>query len=102
MASRQLRVVIPGGSGQLGHILAHHFHEQGHEVTAISRHVKPAPWRTLAWNAHELGSWTEALEGADVVINLAGRSVNCRYNPANRREIKNSRTITTGLIGEAI
>jgi uncharacterized protein len=102
MGPRQLRVVIPGGSGQLGHILAHHFHEEGHDVTTISRHVKPAHWRTLSWNAHELGSWTEALEGADVVINLAGRSVNCRYNTANQREIKNSRTITTGLIGEAI
>lgn len=97
-----LRIAIPGGTGQIGHILARHFHEQGHDVKVIARHPKPAEWQTVAWNANELGPWTQAIEGADVVINLAGRSVNCRYNAANRREIKNSRTITTGLLGQAI
>lgn len=97
-----LRIVIPGGTGQVGHILARHFHEQGHHVTVIARHPKPAEWQAVAWNAYELGPWTRAIEGADVVINLAGRSVNCRYDAANRREIKNSRTITTGLVGQAI
>jgi uncharacterized protein (TIGR01777 family) len=54
------------------------------------------------WSGHDLGAWAESLDGADVVINLAGRSVNCRYNAANRREIKHSRLFTTALIGEAI
>ncbi len=97
-----LRIVIPGGTGQIGQILARHFHEQGHSVTVIARHPKQAEWRSIAWNARDLGDWTQALEGSDVVINLAGRSVNCRYNAAHRREIMNSRTITTGLIGQAI
>jgi uncharacterized protein len=99
---RPLRIVIPGGTGQVGQILARHFHEQGHAVTVIARHPKPAEWVTARWDARHLDSWTLAIEGADVVINLAGRSVNCRYNAANRREIKNSRTISTGLVGEAI
>jgi uncharacterized protein (TIGR01777 family) len=97
-----LRIVIPGGTGQVGQILARHFHEQGHCVTVIARHPRPAEWKTIQWNAFDLGSWTEAIDGADVVINLAGRSVNCRYNAANRRAIKNSRTISTGLVGQAI
>lgn len=97
-----LQIVIAGGTGQLGHILARHLDEQGHSVTVLARHPKPAEWRVVPWNACELGEWTRALEGSDVVINLAGRSVNCRYTPANQREIKNSRTITTGLVGQAI
>jgi uncharacterized protein len=100
--NRALRIAIPGGTGQVGHILARHFHEQGHHVTTIARHPQPVEWQTASWNARDLGPWTEALDGADVVINLAGRSVNCRYTEPNRREIKNSRTITTGLIGQAI
>jgi uncharacterized protein len=101
-STRSLRIVIPGGTGQVGHILARHFHEQGHAVTVIARHPKPAEWPVVSWNAAELGPWAESIEGADAVINLAGRSVYCRYNAANRREIKNSRTITTGLVGQAI
>lgn len=100
--SGHLRIVIPGGTGQVGQILARHFHEQGHSVTVLARHPKPAEWKTVLWNACDLGSWAAIIDGADVVINLAGRSINCRYNAANRREIKNSRTITTGLVGQAI
>jgi uncharacterized protein len=99
---RALRIVIPGGTGQVGQILARHFHEQGHSVSVIARHPKPAEWQVLTWDAENLDKWELALDDADVVINLAGRSVNCRYTEAHRREIKNSRTITTGLVGQAI
>lgn len=98
----RLRIVIPGGTGQVGTILARHFQETGHHVTVIGRHPKPAEWNTVSWSGTEPGPWTQELDGCDVVINLAGRSVNCRYNAANRREIKNSRVITTNLVGEAI
>src|SRR4051812_31563570 len=99
---RRLRIVIPGGTGQVGNILARHFHETGHDVTIIGPHPKPAEWTVLCWNGQDLGPWTEAIDGSDVVINLAGRSVNCRYDAVHQREIKNSRTITTGLVGRAI
>ncbi len=98
-----MRIVIPGGSGQLGHILARHLHAAGHEVTVISRNPKPAPWETLRWDGLTLDpAWTSTLEGADAVIHLSGRSVNCRYTPANRREIVDSRVVPTRLVGRAI
>jgi uncharacterized protein (TIGR01777 family) len=86
----------------LGTILARHFHEQNHLVTVICRYPKAREWQTVHWDPYELGPWTESLNGADVVINLAGRSVNCRYNSAHRREIKNSRVFSTALVGKAI
>lgn len=97
-----LRIVIPGGSGQLGTILARHFHECGHTVTVLSRHKRRTEWETVFWDGLELGKWVKCIDGADLVINLAGKSVNCRYTPGNRRAIMNSRTITTGLVGQAI
>lgn len=99
---RPLRIVIPGGSGQLGAVLARHFHSQGHKVTVLARNVNPAQWRVVEWNGHDQGSWTKEMSGADVVINLAGRSVNCRYNARNRRQIKESRILSTRAVGKAI
>jgi uncharacterized protein (TIGR01777 family) len=100
--NRELRLVIVGGSGQVGNILARHFRAMGHHVTVISRSTKPAPWRVVRWDGTSVGTWTAELENADVLINLAGRSVNCRYNDANRREIKNSRVQTTRLLGQVL
>jgi uncharacterized protein (TIGR01777 family) len=100
--SRALRVVIPGGSGQVGNVLARHFHEQGHQVRVLSRRPESTPWQTLPWNGRDLGSWTAAIDGADIVINLTGRNVNCRYTEANSREIMDSRILSTRVIGHAI
>jgi len=102
MDSRPLRVVLPGGSGQVGTILARHFQGQGHTVTVLARSPRSAPWRVVEWDAATVGKWADELEGADLVINLAGRSVNCRYTSANRRETKDSRIQSTRILGEAI
>lgn len=101
-ASRPLRIVLPGGSGQVGHILARHFHEQGHSVTVITRRPKTWPWQAVIWDGETPGPWARVIDGADIVVNLAGRTVNCRYTDRNRREIKNSRIFSTRIIGEAI
>jgi len=97
-----LRVVIPGGSGQVGNILARHFYSRGDKVVVLSRRAMQAPWRVVLWDGVALGTWALELENADVVINVAGRSVNCRYNASNRREIMESRTVSTRIVGEAI
>ena len=74
-----MKVVIPGGSGRLGTLLARSFSEDGHEVVVISRHqTTTKPWRWVPWNGRTLQPWMEEIDGADVVINLAGRSVDCR------------------------
>jgi uncharacterized protein (TIGR01777 family) len=97
-----MRIVIPGGSGQVGTILARAFHGDGHDVTVLSRHPQIRPWRVVAWDGATLGHWQGDVDGSDVVINLAGRSVNCRYTAANRAEILNSRVQSTRVVGQAI
>lgn len=99
-----MKIVIPGGSGQVGTILARHFHARGDKVVIFSRSPGRASskWRTIVWDAVSLGPWQRELEGADVVINLTGRSVNCRYNEANRRDIMASRVDSTRVLGNAI
>lgn len=102
-----MKIVIPGGSGQVGTILARALHQEGHQVVVLSRQSAsplPAsrPWRVVAWDAATLGRWQQEIDGSDVVINLAGRSVNCRYTAANRDEILRSRVTATQLVGQAI
>ncbi len=97
-----MKIVIPGGSGQVGAILARAFHGEGHDVLVLSRTPRPAPWKTVQWNGVVVGEWAQEIDGADVVINLAGRSVNCRYHARNRREILDSRVQSTRAVGEAI
>lgn len=97
-----LRIVIAGGTGHLGTILAEHFRRTGHSITLLSRSPHPSPWPCVLWDGETLGDWVSQLEGADVLINLAGRSVNCRYTPANRADIVNSRVQSTRVLGEAL
>jgi uncharacterized protein len=99
---RPPRVVLIGGSGYVGTVLARHFHQHQHDVCVLARTTFSAPWRVVAWNGRELGEWAETLDGADVVINLAGRSVDCRYTKQNSVEILESRIQSTRLVGEAI
>jgi uncharacterized protein (TIGR01777 family) len=97
-----MKIVIPGGSGQVGRVLGRAFQRDGHDVVVLSRHPVAGPWRVAPWDGATLGEWSTELEGSDVVINLAGRSVNCRYTPANRKEILESRVVPTRLVGQAI
>lgn len=97
-----MKVVIPGGSGQVGTILARAFHRDGHDVLVLSRRCQVRPWRVAAWDGVTLGPWQHEIDGCDVVINLTGRSVNCRYTRANREEILQSRVVSTRVVGQAI
>lgn len=97
-----MKIVIPGGSGQVGTVLARAFEKDGHEVAILSRSAGSGQFKTVFWDAENSGDWAAELEDADVVINLAGRTVNCRYNPENRRQIMDSRVNSTRAVGEAI
>ena len=99
---RALRIVLPGGSGHLGSLLARFFQERGHHVTVLTRSPYAAPWRTVHWDGERIGAWVAELEGADVCINLAGRSVNCRFTERNRQEVYSSRIQSTQLLGNVI
>jgi uncharacterized protein len=97
-----MKIVIPGGTGQVGQLLARHFHANGHAVTVLSRTTHAAPWHVVTWDGLPTGPWAAELEHSDVCINLAGRSVNCRYHPANRRAILDSRVQSTKILSQVI
>ncbi|MCE9574525.1 MAG: DUF1731 domain-containing protein [Deltaproteobacteria bacterium] len=96
-----MKIVIPGGTGQVGQILERAFTSGGHEVVVLSR-TASGDGRVVAWDGRTQGDWARALDGADVVINLAGRSVNCRYTRANLDAMLASRVDSTRAVGEAI
>ncbi|TQJ30550.1 epimerase [Microbacterium sp. SLBN-146] len=88
------RAVIAGASGFIGRHLVEAFTEDGYEVTTIGRRGK-ATWSDPA-------SIARAVDGAEVLVNLAGKSVNCRYNDANRNEVYRSRIATTAALRTAV
>ena len=98
------RILLAGGSGFLGNALAKHFCERGDEVIVFTRQPRGRSdgVKEISWDARTLGSWAQFVDGADVVINLAGRSVDCRYNAKNRHDIIASRVDSTRVLGEAI
>jgi uncharacterized protein (TIGR01777 family) len=106
-----MKIVLAGGTGHLGQILARDFSQHGHEIVVLSRrslprsslskHGKAVP-RSVRWDGRHLGPWATVVDGADAMINLAGRSVNCRYNKTNLQEMMGSRVDSTRAIGQAI
>jgi uncharacterized protein (TIGR01777 family) len=94
--------VIPGGSGQVGRVLARHFLALGHHVSVLTRSPYSAPWQTVHWDGATDGPWIDALNGSDVCINLTGRSVNCRFTAENCAEVYNSRIGSTLLLNRVI
>jgi len=96
-----MKIVIPGGTGQIGRILSRTLLARNHDVVVLSR-GGTSDARLVAWDGRTLGPWARELDGADVVINLAGRSVNCRYTDANLRTMMSSRIESTRAVGTAI
>jgi len=95
-----MKIVIPGGTGQVGTVLNHALTAEGHEVVVLTR--RPRREREVGWDGERLGPWAEEIDGSDIVINLAGRSVSCRYTETNLRAMMDSRVRSTEVVGEAI
>ena len=97
-----MKIVLPGGTGQVGVLLTRAFLARGDEVVVLSRSGATAA-RNVPWDGRTLSAqWVAEIDGADVVINLAGRSVNCRYTKANLEAMMNSRRDSTRAVGRAI
>ena len=98
------RIVIAGGSGFLGGVLAEHFATRGHDVVILTRKptTRSDSVREVLWDGESLGAWAGELEDARALINLAGVSVNCRYHARNRKHLLDSRLNSTRILGEAI
>jgi uncharacterized protein (TIGR01777 family) len=95
-----VNIVIPGGSGQVGQLLQRALRAAGHTVVIVSRDGDGD--ERVAWDGRTLGAWADTIDGADAVINLAGRSVNCRYTKANLDAMMSSRVDSTRVVGQAI
>ncbi|UUU19348.1 TIGR01777 family oxidoreductase [Streptomyces sp. DSM 40750] len=95
-----MKVVLPGGTGQVGTILDRALTAAGHEVTVLTR--RPVRAHDIGWDGATPGRWGAAIDGCDVVINLAGRSVSCRYTAENMRAMMDSRVDSARVVGEAI
>ncbi|WP_129309172.1 TIGR01777 family oxidoreductase [Streptomyces sp. L2] len=95
-----MKIVIPGGTGQVGTVLKRELTAAGHDVVVLTR--RPATPGEVAWDGRTLGPWAGEIDGSDVVVNLAGRSVSCRYTATNLRAMMDSRVDSAQVVGEAI
>ncbi|MCB0650335.1 MAG: TIGR01777 family oxidoreductase [Saprospiraceae bacterium] len=98
------KIVIAGGNGFIGKYLAEYFAKRNYSIIILSRNPKKSQpgINQVFWDGLNPGPWTTLLENAKAVINLSGKSVDCRYTPANKEAILNSRILSTRAIGQAI
>jgi hypothetical protein len=95
-----MKIIIAGGSGFLGKALEKYFLDKKYEVKILTR--TPSKINEIKWDAKSLGDWTKELENSDVLINLTGKSVDCRYTDKNKAEILSSRILSTQVLQKAI
>jgi len=98
------KLIIAAGTGFLGQVLAQHFKDKAQEIIILTRGTAHADAniKYVHWDAKSLTGWEAELDGADALINLAGKSVDCRYNEQNKNEIMASRVDSTVALGKAI
>ncbi|OKS88376.1 TIGR01777 family oxidoreductase [Mucilaginibacter polytrichastri] len=98
------KIILAGGNGYIGTVLANYYREKAQQIIILSRTPKADDGniKTLVWDGQTEGDWINEIDGADLLINLCGKNVNCRYTPANREAIIDSRVLPTTLLGNAI
>ncbi len=102
---RKRKIIIAGGTGFLGQLLARSFDADGDEDVLLSRISSPiGSWcgRLVNWDGKTIGPWAGEIDGSDILINLTGRSIDCRHTTTNRREITDSRVASTRVLGRVI
>jgi uncharacterized protein len=99
-----MKIIIAAGTGFLGQVLANHFKKNNHEIVIFTRgkSVKKNDVKYIHWDAKTMTGWEVELENAEVLINLAGKSVDCRYTEENKAEILSSRIESTSVLNQAI
>ncbi len=99
------KIVIAGGTGNLGKLLSLHFLKKGYEVVVFSRSLKKGNSTNLhyvLWDGEEMGDWVRQLEGAEALINLSGVSINRRFTKKNKELLRLSRINSTVILGNAM
>jgi uncharacterized protein (TIGR01777 family) len=98
------KIVLAGGTGYLGNVLAKYFRDKAKEIVILSRKAgeQGGNCRLVTWDAETPGAWTKELEGADLLVNLCGKNVNCRYTKEAKAEIFSSRLLPTELLGKVV
>ena len=98
------KIIIAGGTGFLGQVIINHLRDRFYDFIVLSRskHGYVDGVKYLKWDGESIGSWAKELEKCYTVINLTGKSVNCRYNRKNKRIILESRVNATRALGKAI
>ena len=98
------RIILAGGSGFVGQALAPVLVAKGYDVVVLGRSAEHRKEGVdyLQWNGKTVGHWSSALEGAEAVVNLTGKNINCRHTAENRREIVRSRVDSVRVLGKAI
>jgi uncharacterized protein (TIGR01777 family) len=108
------KIIIAGGTGFIGMALAKYFSEENN-ITILTRNLNHPANNTygnsttaiknvtlVKWNGKDIDDWCKEINNADILINLTGKSVNCRYTEKNKQKIFDSRTTSTKILGEAI
>ncbi|MDF3128693.1 DUF1731 domain-containing protein [Kiritimatiellaeota bacterium B1221] len=98
---KKKKMILAGGNGYIGHLLADYFQDKGWECVVLTRRLTGSP-REVLWDGKSEGEWIQVLEGGEVLINLCGKSVNCRYHSRNRKELMDSRIQPTRLLGKVL
>jgi uncharacterized protein (TIGR01777 family) len=98
------KIILAGGNSYLGGVLAEYYRLKADEIILLARHPRASNdnIKTVVWDGRTEGDWVAQLEGAELLINLCGKNVNCRYTKVNRAEIINSRVIPTKLLGKVV
>jgi len=100
----QRSIVLAGGSGFLGRALARELIARDYEVVVLSRAPGRQTGRSMEilWDGKNSGEWIQCLDGATAMVNLSGRSIQCRYTPENLRELTASRVDSVLVLADAM